>query len=58
MLELRLANNCTSGVGLASAVSGCVSGAAIYTGMTVIPVIGWGIGLVGLGVIASKVIIN
>jgi hypothetical protein len=57
-MDLRIANNLSSGAAIASGTAGGVSAGAALAGFTVVPVVGWGIALVGFGVLATKMIIN
>ena len=58
LMDLGVANHVTSGVGIASGVAGGGAAGAALAGVSVVPVVGWGIAIVGLSVLATKIVIN
>jgi CHASE2 domain-containing sensor protein len=57
-MDLRIANNVSSGVAIATGAAGGATAGAILAGCAVVPVIGWAIALVGVGVLVTKITIN
>jgi hypothetical protein len=57
-MDLRIANNVSSGVAIATGAAGGATTGAVLAGCAVFPVIGWGIALVGVGVLVTKITIN
>jgi hypothetical protein len=57
-MDLRIANNVSSGAAIASGAAGGVSACAALAGFSVVPIIGWGIALAGVGVFLTKITIN